>query len=68
MKSKKTDEQKQLTHNTENRFVVARGGVEKSAQWTEIFKKYKGPVKKQLGPRNTMYSEISIVSNPELHA
>ena len=68
MKSKKTDEQKQLTHNTENRFVVARGGVEKSAQWIEIFKRYKSSVKKQLSPRNIMYSEVTIVSNPGLHA
>ena len=54
--------------DTENRFVVARGGVEKWAEWIEIFKSYKCPVKKQLIPRNTMYSEVTIVSNPGLHA
>lgn len=31
--------------DTENRFVVARGGVEKWAEWIEIFKSYKCPVK-----------------------
>ena len=54
--------------DTENRFVVARGGVEKWAEWIEIFNRYKGPVKKQLSPRNTAYSEVTIVSNPGLHA
>ena len=59
---------KDILTDTESRFVVARGGVEKWAEWIEIFKRYKCPFKKPLSPRNTMYSEVTIVSHPGLHA